>query len=63
MAKQMIQDNTPTNHRQMAALVIKNSVVGPSKNITDQLVQRWLSIPGEQRDFIKKLVNHIEKKS
>lgn len=66
MAKQMVKDNIPSNYRQMAAIVIKNSIVGPSKEITDELYKKWLAIPVEQRDFIKQMViyyfldNHLD---
>ena len=56
MAKQLIVDDIPSNHRQMAALVIKNSVIGHSSNVTQELSKQWSVIPSQQRDAIKQLV-------
>jgi len=51
MAKQMVAEATPPNQRQMAALVIKNSVIA-----TNELSTMWFSIPNQQRDMIKQLL-------
>jgi len=56
MAKQLVTHNMPTNQRQMAALIIKNSVIGQSQQATDALSKQWLAIPFQQRDVIKQIV-------
>ena len=56
MAQQLLSPSLPPNQKQMAALVIKNSVVGPSARRTEELAVQWLALPSNQRDAIKHLV-------
>lgn len=56
MTRIILLDSLTSDQRQLAALIVKNSIVGKSEQMSME-IEKWIKIPIEQRNEIKKLVS------